>query len=201
MSIWGLYLQPEPILRSPYAAVVYAYAGHSLPVYSYAGNNPLHFVDRNGRYFTTNSSQAWSTLSQLASNPLIGPLIERMQNDPVAEFRITDDVPFHHSGGGTTAGHGKFGADIDLWLPYTNSHESACQGNVPTNLRPMSYAALLAHELGHAYASTYEPRPFDWPGGNSQSVDFENAVRWQEGAPYRLAHDFPPTYSCTPFCK
>ncbi|MBL8914370.1 MAG: RHS repeat-associated core domain-containing protein [Archangium sp.] len=45
----GRYTAPEPIQRDPYSHVLYAYAGHSLPAYSYALNNPVHFVDFNGR--------------------------------------------------------------------------------------------------------------------------------------------------------
>lgn len=43
------YLQPEPILRDPRAQVRHAYQGRSLPVYAYAANNPLYYVDSDGR--------------------------------------------------------------------------------------------------------------------------------------------------------
>jgi hypothetical protein len=42
------YLAPEPALRDPRVAVLYAYGGHALPAYSYAMNNPLRWVDMNG---------------------------------------------------------------------------------------------------------------------------------------------------------
>ena len=44
----GRYTAPEPILRNPLSQVVYAYAGHSLPTYSYALNNPVRYWDMNG---------------------------------------------------------------------------------------------------------------------------------------------------------
>ncbi len=56
------YLQPEPILRSPYSHVAYAYAGVSLPAYAYAGNNPVHYVDLDGRRI----SPSWQGNAELA---------------------------------------------------------------------------------------------------------------------------------------
>ena len=42
------YLQPEPMLQDPLFSVSMALQGNSPPVYSYALNNPIRYVDRNG---------------------------------------------------------------------------------------------------------------------------------------------------------
>jgi hypothetical protein len=41
--------QPEPLLQNPEYVVAMAKAGHSLPAYAYALNNPLYFTDVDGR--------------------------------------------------------------------------------------------------------------------------------------------------------
>ena len=47
----GAYLQPEPMLADPKFVRAMAESGHSLPVYAYANNNPIYYVDRNGKWF------------------------------------------------------------------------------------------------------------------------------------------------------
>lgn len=45
----GRYLQPEPVLHHPWWPKEFAQAGHSLPTYAYALNNPVHFTDPDGQ--------------------------------------------------------------------------------------------------------------------------------------------------------
>jgi hypothetical protein len=44
----GRYLSPEPLLQSPAYVRRMAQTGMSVPTYTYALNNPLRYVDRNG---------------------------------------------------------------------------------------------------------------------------------------------------------
>ena len=39
------YLSPEPLLQDPKYVATMAAAGHSVPTYSYALNNPVRYVD------------------------------------------------------------------------------------------------------------------------------------------------------------
>jgi hypothetical protein len=55
-SVWGRqivlgsrkYLQPEPLMQEPTYVKAMALQGHSVPAYSYALNNPLHYTDESG---------------------------------------------------------------------------------------------------------------------------------------------------------
>jgi RHS repeat-associated protein len=47
-SAAGRYLQPEPMLQDPKWVADKAKEGMSTPAYSYANNNPLHFIDPAG---------------------------------------------------------------------------------------------------------------------------------------------------------
>ena len=46
----GRYLSPEPLLQSPNYVRMMAQSGHSVPTYAYALNNPIGYVDRDGRF-------------------------------------------------------------------------------------------------------------------------------------------------------
>ena len=50
----GRYLQPEPMLQNPKMVMWYARSGLQVNPYAYAGNNPLHFVDKNGLDYQSN---------------------------------------------------------------------------------------------------------------------------------------------------
>ena len=185
----GRYLSPEPLLQSPGYVRTMAARGMQVPTYAYAANNPLRYVDSNGLYFTSMSSGAWASLSRLAANPEIGPYIEAMANDPVRQFQIVDDVPFDHSLGGLTQSFSKGSANINLYLPYTNSFSCKCDSGAPDELFPYSYDSLLAHELGHAYGNAYA----SWSSRSAAwdfAVRFEDAVRREQGAPQRNRHDY-----------
>jgi len=51
------YLSPEPLLQDPNYVARMAAAGYSVPTYSYALNNPVRYVDRNGLDVTNNTSR------------------------------------------------------------------------------------------------------------------------------------------------
>ncbi|MFZ2874324.1 MAG: RHS repeat-associated core domain-containing protein, partial [Phycisphaerales bacterium] len=48
----GRYLSPEPLLQSPVYVRRMAQSGVQVPTYAYAANNPLRYVDPDGRELT-----------------------------------------------------------------------------------------------------------------------------------------------------
>ena len=59
------YLEPEPVLQDPMFATLRAEDGASLPVYSYASNNPITRYDDNGLH-DTNGCENGSTCDDCA---------------------------------------------------------------------------------------------------------------------------------------
>jgi hypothetical protein len=182
------------MLRHPVTAVAYAYQGKSVPAYSYAGNNPITNVDRNGLYFYSTSGAAWAALSQLAQNPSIGSAIETMQRDPDRRFMITDDVPYPYAGGGFTHPYPTGSADTIMDLAYANSQTAQCKSGQPSSYFPQSYNNLLAHELGHAFGLAYSSQSNE---ADNVAVQWENAVRNESGMdPRGYPHDPPVCPGC-----
>lgn len=68
---WARYLSPEPLLQSPNYVRRMAQAGLSVPVYAYALNNPLYWVDRNGLDVTNNSSRTIWVKPEDPDQPLV----------------------------------------------------------------------------------------------------------------------------------
>ena len=135
-----------------------AQSGMSVPTYSYAANNPLRYLDEDGLYFASASGEVWEALQRLAANPEIGPAVEMMAADPTRAYSIDDATAFAHSLGGVTHSYATGSADINLFLRYTNSLSCRCGTDLPDELFPYSFDALLAHELGHAFATAYTSR-------------------------------------------
>ncbi|MBL8956256.1 MAG: hypothetical protein JNK82_36120 [Myxococcaceae bacterium] len=187
----GRYTAPEPILRSPNPQVLYAYLGHSMPAYSYAGNNPLYFTDRNGREFRSNSPAFWESLSRLSRNPTLAPYLDAMQRSTaVFEFTVTDDPFFpgplgdearKHGGGftGTNNTNEQCGG-----APNSPIQSIVIPGLVQSTLKSRwgldktSLDQAVGHELGHQWEF--------WTGGPDPSIDWENNLR--SPGPFRPAH-------------
>jgi RHS repeat-associated protein len=68
----GRYLQPEPLLRHSSWVRGQARLGINPPVYGYANNNPLHFIDSNGLAAGA-LPFIWPTATRLI--PIIAPIV------------------------------------------------------------------------------------------------------------------------------
>lgn len=190
----GRYLSPEPLLQSPAFVAGMAGSGLQTPAYSYGANNPVAYVDEDGRTIrSANPSTAsqirvgWA-VSELLRNPKIGGDLARLMYDP-QRTAFLDMPPYgpDSEGGGRTTD------------PFRTSDGTGCQSvaspeshnNFLRNARPpvanwlpaMSPSALAAHELGHSFSNFY--------GGDGyrRSIDWENAVRSGEGSPLRPTGD------------
>lgn len=70
-----MYLQPEPLLQDPLFISGMAMAGHSLPAYSYALNNPVAYIDPNGKNPGTAAGAAVGTFIAPGVGTLVGAVV------------------------------------------------------------------------------------------------------------------------------
>ncbi|WP_338270572.1 RHS repeat-associated core domain-containing protein, partial [Corallococcus caeni] len=88
----GRYLQPEPLLHSPKYMLDMAKASMAVPAYSYAVNNPLAFIDRNGLKVvgTADRNDWWNILQDVlwdlsASTEVHNWFMECFGSDPFTD--------------------------------------------------------------------------------------------------------------------
>ncbi|MHB8419235.1 MAG: RHS repeat-associated core domain-containing protein [Myxococcales bacterium] len=73
------YLSPEPLWQNPKAALWAAKTGKILPMYAYAGNNPLHWTDSSGLAFGGGPLPSWVTPDTVMDLlPLVPALLEAL---------------------------------------------------------------------------------------------------------------------------
>jgi RHS repeat-associated protein len=168
----GRFTAQEPLLRNPRFAAAYAYMGHAVPSYAYAGNNPVKYVDLNGKYFVYDGSGSYPAgllenyVDGLARDPNIGQMIRELRDDPDYKVQIAYESEINASSYTML----RFdGAHIKLRDEGMNDAISCRgRGGLKTDVR-----TSLAHELGHVWA--------DYSGQNAVSdwlaVAFENFVR------------------------
>jgi RHS repeat-associated protein len=99
----GRYLQPEPMTMKPsYLAAMMA-AGSSIPTYSYALNNPLHFIDRDGNN---------PILALLGLTLVFGPPIWIASDDADFALSLTKKWPGERNGMGDAIWHCVWSCDM-----------------------------------------------------------------------------------------
>jgi RHS repeat-associated protein len=64
-TLYGLYLQPEPVMQDPSFVVGYAAAGVPLNAYGYAANNPQMYVDWDGMKPIRNAADIAERMGEL----------------------------------------------------------------------------------------------------------------------------------------
>jgi RHS repeat-associated protein len=200
---------PEPLLNTTSLQVSYARAGYSMPTYVYAANNPQYFLDADGRRFVVNdnigslSGNAWAALLRLAANPSLAADIGRLAADPGVVVNVRDYIGFYDGLGGRSGSLSRSSIDVGIFMPYHTSPNARCEkGKMPQGLLPMSFEAILAHELGNAYSWAYEPSRTRRGTGEDyeRAIQWENAQRAWEKSPLRPEHNFGPWTPSCGFC-
>ena len=152
----GRYLQVEPLLQSPGASVAYAGAGFSVPIYAYALNNPLAFIDATGfgsvriennpfleglvtSYLA--SAQGASVASLIAQSPYDVNVTNRSMNSrttksPILGDTLPDDTV-----------HAPKVINIKIDELAIDDYNNGLFPDKPKSFHPLS--EFVAHEFGH----------------------------------------------------
>jgi RHS repeat-associated protein len=195
----GRYLSPEPLLQSPAYVRRTAQAGMSVPTYAYAANNPLKYVDRDGRIVTLGSSASWRTLDALAALMSTSKgrfLFDALERSPHT-FEL-QDVPlvgrtYAWTRGDLAKPNGKIGGCTTYTIPIQFDW-AQFTGFARLNRR-LNYTdmGLVAHEFGHAlgYIPLEISGDLAWPDTFAPTSEREEARAeyWQDavdGMPGRV---------------
>ena len=203
----GRYLEPEPLAQTPYPAFAGAYSGTQWPVYAYAANDPINFVDVDGLTFLNPTPAEQGAIGRLEANPLIGAMVRDLdqRKDVVIKLGEVNPGDFLYSdllwsGGSAT-----------IFQPRECSESNPAQANVLYNVQA-SNAILkaqfgldtnldeaLAHELGHVHheLGIYKNQSLlttlmDLDSTNSYSNNLDAALHYEgESVSWENAVRFP----------
>ncbi len=156
----GRWLSKDPI----------RFLGGDTNLYAYAASDPINNTDRAGLDIDVADSGAISALARIMANPAIGPLVERLANDPKITVSITPGqltTQLYSSGGGMTE---VYGNDPDASYITYHLPTATCSGGA------VGLEDLLAHELGHAYVFHYVTDLPAWFTGITFPVDIANGA-------------------------
>jgi len=150
-SAFARYLQPEPILRSPWSQVYYAYMGVSLPVYAYAGNNPLYWVDYNGLWImpTPGDMNLRRGLDRMLQSPRARELYNYLHNQRPERIPLSSGVERWNE----ARQKFEYGRTNLKRRPYGRNAAACSAVTDPVNEGTFADPALnIAHELAHLEA-------------------------------------------------
>lgn len=177
-----------------------ARGGRSVPVYAYAGNNPINSTDPDGdeiRYWGSDNQMisASSSMEDLAAYALALDGIasatsssDQFVADGARELQTTDRVVDIHVNSSLPSDR-----DGQTGPAFVGDHIRVDIGTAPAS----GVSDVVSHELGHAYfqyLSDSQPQARMSPAefnqfSNEASIRFENAYRWQQGLDLLTRHD------------
>ena len=183
---WGRlsrYLSPEPLLQSPAYLRRMAQNGTSVPTYAYAANNPVRYIDSDGRRFRNPTSNERRAINNLMKNSDIGERVRYLNstNDVLIDLRdapglkdTLSAIKLGKPGGGCVAA-----TPTTMTLRYDRKY-SARRLRDEFGLPELTLEQLLAHELGHLdyeLEAAANGDPIDNWWDNFRAVRWENYVR------------------------
>ena len=148
----GSYLSPEPLLQNPRWVASQLRQGRQVPSYSYALNNPLHYVDRDGLRVELMDAEAF----RIAADPRLHSLLRWLDSSPDT-YRLYGNVTLagaaafgqffpgedHERGftgrrGGTIAVDSSFCGSRGVPAANAAGHEATHGGLMDAYVNPMS---------------------------------------------------------------
>jgi RHS repeat-associated protein len=167
----GRYWEPEPYWLMPAKVIAAARAGMPWPVYGYANDNPVAYLDSSGFAVVNvlNSDRTDLALAQCMAAPGCAAALEYLQSSPIV-FRLLDQALDKRSPGDVSPaqtggeGHEHRGCqpttgtvDIQLDFDQVEANERArLRGSPPVDENgnpdwtPSTHVGTLAHEFFHA---------------------------------------------------
>lgn len=181
----GSYTTTEPLLQSPTYLRAMAQGGVSVPPYAYAGSNPLRYLDATGAFIELDPAiDRYSALDvelQLAditsTNGKASRGVKQLRRDRKKGVTIRTKPDNWTFGAGGTTSHPRRDASGRLSCEVNYSaaghYQSLRARGSNADVYALSPAALLAHELGHAYGELYGSEK----GDSQEAVDWETEMR------------------------
>jgi len=142
----------------------------SFNFYAYAGGDPVNRVDLTGLRFGQIAPGAMPAFTRLASNPVLGPLLEQLERSKklIDILTVAANAETAAFGGSVTRSNRKRTRfQVDLDAPFSSSAAEQCGFSSPANMDE-----LLAHELGHVYSEVFLKGKWS----SEMSLEFENAL-------------------------
>ncbi|MEM6533404.1 MAG: RHS repeat-associated core domain-containing protein [Myxococcota bacterium] len=166
----GRYISEDPLVRQV--------PGFIQSAFSFVESNPLRHVDPDGRIFFPSDPASAATLADLASDPVLGPIIDELEASVVPIYVVDfDNLPEEElpawvveTGNGTVCF--PIGAPVEEQECAVVTDEDL---NGLPDIIPEGFSAreVMAHELGHVYDVLSGGNP----GDENVAMSFENAAR------------------------
>ena len=153
----GRWTSKDPIL----------FASGQTNLYAYVNNDPVNRVDPTGLIIDTLGPESADAVAALRNDPVLGGLIQRLEQDPRVISVMQNPELARYGGGGSfaCATSGACGVFFDVNMANDPNYFHFSPGS--------SAEELVAHELGHVYERWY-----NYTNTDNNAMNWENSVRF-----------------------